>query len=65
MTNFERITASPETLATWITSDGFNCESLCPQHDPMAKYMDLKCDELCEKHCLDWLNSEAEQNKGE
>ena len=62
-TNADRIRAmTDEELAAHLVDIGFDCH-LCSEHrrldnEPLLR--NEKCDEKCEKHCLDWLHQPAE-----
>lgn len=63
VTNADRIRAmTDEELAAHLVDIGFDCH-LCSEHrrldnEPLLR--NEKCDEKCEKHCLDWLKQPAE-----
>ena len=62
-TNADRIRAmTDEELAAYLVDIGFDCH-LCSEHrrldnEPLLR--NEKCDEKCEKHCLDWLKQPEE-----
>lgn len=63
MTNADRIRAmTDEELAAYLVDIGFDCH-LCSEHrridnEPLLR--NEKCDEKCEKHCLEWIKQPAE-----
>jgi hypothetical protein len=64
-TNADRIRSmTDEGLAAYLVDIGFDCH-LCSEHrrldnEPLLR--NEKCDEKCEKHCLDWLKQPAEED---
>lgn len=66
MTNFERITKSPEILTNFLYYED-DCQTICCGMCQEKK----KCDELenfeydCIKNILNWLNLESEEKKDE
>lgn len=65
-TNADRIRAmSDEELAKFLECFGL-CHH-CTEHHRLGDlriYADEKCDEMCEHHCLEWLQQPAEVDNG-
>ena len=62
-TNEERLRVKTDKeLAKYLVEIGWDCH-LCSEHERLENEPLLrgeKCDENCEKHCLEWLKSPAE-----
>ena len=64
MTNFEKITESPEALAEFIIKDAYPCTYCCLSADNCAPCENDGDDDLCKSKMKEWLNkpeSEREQ----